>query len=38
MMQEKPNILFIITDQLRLDALGCYGNDIIKTPNIDKIL
>lgn len=36
-MQKKPNILFIIADQLRYDALGCYGNTQIHTPNIDKL-
>jgi arylsulfatase A-like enzyme len=33
----KPNILFILADDLRADALGCYGNKIIKTPNIDRL-
>ena len=32
----QPNILFIPVDDLRPE-LGCYGNTIIKTPNIDKI-
>lgn len=32
----RPNILFIAVDDLRPD-LGCYGNTIIKTPNIDRI-
>jgi arylsulfatase len=32
----KPNILFIMCDQLRADALGCTGN-WVKTPNIDRI-
>ena len=32
-----PNILFITCDQLRKDTLGCYGDGIVKTPNIDKI-
>ncbi len=32
-----PNILFITTDQQRIDTLGCYGNNIIKTPNLDKL-
>ncbi len=32
----KPNILFIFTDQLRWDALGCTGG-WVKTPNIDRI-
>jgi len=35
--QQKPNILFIPIDDLRPDAIGCYGNAIIKTPNIDKL-
>ncbi|MBT7954043.1 MAG: sulfatase-like hydrolase/transferase, partial [Rhodospirillaceae bacterium] len=34
---KKPNFLLIITDQHRADNLGCYGNDIVKTPNIDSI-
>ena len=31
------NVIFIINDSLRLDHLGCYGNDWIKTPNIDAL-
>ena len=31
------NVLFIITDQHRWDALACAGNAIIKTPNIDRL-
>jgi arylsulfatase A-like enzyme len=33
----KPNFLFFITDQHRVDHLGCYGNPIVRTPNIDGI-
>ena len=32
-----PNVLFIMTDQQRWDALGCAGNSEIKTPNIDRL-
>ncbi|MDR3403735.1 MAG: sulfatase-like hydrolase/transferase [Chthoniobacter sp.] len=31
------NVLFIITDQQRWDTLGCMGNKIIKTPNLDRL-
>ena len=30
-----PNVLFILCDDLRPDALGCYGSKHVKTPNID---
>ena len=33
----QPNILWICTDQQRSDSLGCYGNPIVRTPNIDSI-
>ncbi|MCL5270082.1 MAG: sulfatase-like hydrolase/transferase [bacterium] len=32
----RPNLLFIMSDQQSFDMLGCYGNDQIVTPNIDK--
>jgi arylsulfatase A-like enzyme len=35
-LTQKYNVLFIIADDLR-PALGCYGNSIIKTPNIDRL-
>lgn len=33
----RPNVLMITCDQLRKDALGCYDNPVVKTPNIDCI-
>ena len=36
-MSDRPNFLFIITDQHRADHLGCYGNPIVRTPHIDGI-
>ncbi len=36
-MSEKMNVLFIITDALRADDLGCFGNIHVKTPNIDRL-
>lgn len=34
--KQKPNIVFIITDDQGMGDLGCTGNPYIKTPNIDK--
>ena len=36
-MPDRPNLLFIMTDQQRYDALGANGNDVIRTPNLDAI-
>ena len=33
----RPNVLVIVCDQLRADALGCYGNTIVRTPAIDRL-
>lgn len=32
-----PNIVFLLTDDQRWDTLGCMGNPIIQTPNIDRL-
>ena len=36
-MTTRPNFLFIVTDQQRADHLGCYGNSLLETPNIDRL-
>jgi len=35
-MRKRPNILFLMTDQHRWDALGCV-NPVAKTPNLDAL-
>ena len=34
---EKPNIIFIMADDLGYKELGCYGQQKIKTPNVDSL-
>lgn len=33
----KPNLVLIVADDLRWDALGCAGNPLLKTPQIDRL-
>jgi membrane-anchored protein YejM (alkaline phosphatase superfamily) len=35
--EQKPNLLFIMTDQQRYDALSIAGNSVIRTPNLDRL-
>ena len=34
---QQPNIIFILTDDQRFDALGYAGNELIHTPEMDKL-
>jgi len=34
---QPPNVLFIMTDDQRQDAMSAYGNPILRTPNMDRI-
>ena len=36
-MSDQPNILYIFSDQHRGDAMGCVGNPVIITPNLDRL-
>lgn len=35
--QERPNIIFILTDDQSYGMMGCTGNEIVQTPSIDKL-
>src|SRR5258706_28030 len=36
-MAQRPNLLFIVTDQHRADHTGFGGNEVLRTPNLDRI-
>src|SRR6056297_304141 len=35
--EKKPNIILFVSDDHGTDALGCYGNPVIETPNLDQL-
>ncbi len=35
--QTQPNLILFMPDELRADALACYGNPLTHTPNFDKL-
>ncbi len=36
-VMKRPNILIIMSDQHAKNFLGCYGNSIVRTPNLDRL-
>ena len=36
-MTQRPNIVLIHSDQHRYDAIGANGNDVVQTPNLDRL-
>ena len=35
--QQHPNIILIIADDVSWDDIGCYGNSVVRTPNLDRM-
>lgn len=36
-VEKRPNIIFLLADDMRYDALGCTGNTLAITPNLDAL-
>lgn len=36
-MAEKPNVVFIVADDLGIAGLNCYGTEWLETPNLDRL-
>lgn len=34
---KRPNILFVMVDEMRWDAMGCEGHPVVRTPNLDRL-
>lgn len=37
MPAQRRNLILILTDQHRTDAIGCYGSEVCRSPNIDRL-
>ena len=35
--ERPPNVIYLLADDLGYNELGCYGQKVIKTPNIDRL-
>ncbi|MBB6461697.1 sulfatase family protein [Flammeovirga kamogawensis] len=35
--KKQPNVILFVADDHGKDALGCYGNNVIQTPNLDQL-
>ncbi|MCA9062132.1 MAG: sulfatase-like hydrolase/transferase [Planctomycetaceae bacterium] len=35
--EEQPNIVFFFADDQTISTIGCYGNTVVQTPNIDSL-
>ncbi len=33
----RPNVVFLLTDDQRFDAMGCAGNPVVRTPHLDRL-
>lgn len=36
-MTQKPNLILFMPDEMRADALSCFGNPVCRTPNMDRL-
>lgn len=34
---KRPNLVFFMPDELRAESTACYGNPVVKTPNLDRL-
>ncbi|MGC6550806.1 MAG: sulfatase-like hydrolase/transferase [Rubripirellula sp.] len=35
--EQRPNVIFFFTDDQTTSTIGCYGNEVVQTPNIDML-